>query len=86
MPEKAELLNELSSLYEEGEELDLNFLVVTLLSMVIVLVLVFPKIYISSNIYYESIQIGRLKKDLKILTDENKNLKQKIEHKRFIDE
>lgn len=86
MPEKAELLDELSSSYQEIEELDVNFLVVTILSMVIVLMLIFPKIYISSNIYYESIKIGKLKKELKTLTDENKNLVQKIEHKRFMDE
>lgn len=85
MSEKLELLDNISLSYEESKNLDRRFLVITLLFMIIALVLIFPKIYIASNIYFESIKINKLKKELKILVDENKHLNQKIEHKKFKD-
>jgi len=86
MEEKAELLDEVTSSYVEGGELDANILIVTLLSMVIVLGLIFPKIYIASNIYYESVEIDRLKKQYSILLEQNKILEQRIEYKKFMNE
>jgi hypothetical protein len=86
MEEKAELLDEITATYQEGGELDGSILVVTLLSMVIVLGLIFPKIYIASNIYYESVEIDRLKKQYTILLEQNKILEQKIEYKKFMNE
>ena len=86
MQEKSELLEEVATVYDNSGELDIHILVVTLLSMIIVLALVFPKIYIASNIYYESIAIQSLQKKYKILSEENRVLTQKIEAKRFISE
>ena len=71
---------------EEGGELDKTILIVTLLTMVIVLALIFPKIYIASNIYYESVEVDKLKKQYDILLEENKRLSQQIEQKKFINE
>lgn len=86
MEEKAELLEEVASAYDMSGELDWDLLVVTILSMVIVLLLIFPKIYIASNIYFESVEIERLKKEYTILSEENKILTQKIEEKKFSNE
>ncbi len=86
MNDRNELLDEVASAYDSSGELDAHILIVTLLSMVIVLALVFPKIYIASNIYYESITIQSLQKEYKILLEENRYLGQKIEAKRFITE
>ena len=86
MEEKSELLDEVVSAYEEGGELDVTILVITLLTMVIVLSLIFPKIYIASNIYYESVEIDSLKKQYNILLEENKRLTQQLEQKKFINE
>ncbi len=86
MEEKSELLDEVVSVYEEGGELDMGILVITLLAMVIVLSLIFPKIYIASNIYYESVEIDRLKKQYSILLEENKRLTQQLEQKKFMNE
>jgi len=86
MEEKSELLDHVATAYEGGGELDLNLLIVTLLSMVIVLLLIFPKIYIASNLYYESVKIDRLKKEYMILYEENRLLTQQIEQKKFVSE
>ena len=63
MRQKDELLEELNESYYEAQELDVHIFVVTILSMVIILALVFPKIFISANIYYESLEIATLQKD-----------------------
>lgn len=86
MEEKSELLEEVAPVYEEGGELDANLLIITILTMVIVLSLIFPKIYIASNIYYESVEIDRLKKQYSILLEENRRLTQRLEQKKFINE
>ena len=70
----------------DTNNLVINILIITLLSMVIVLSLVFPKIYISANIYYESLKIATLQKDLVNLRQENRELQQEIVMSKFYSE
>jgi hypothetical protein len=86
MRQKDELLQEIGESYYQAKSLDINILIITLLSMVIVLSLVFPKIYISANIYYESLKIATLQKDLVNLRQENRELQQEIVMSKFYSE
>jgi len=82
---KDHLLNETKEIFDNEKELSINALIIAYLSIFIVLALFLPKIYIASNIYFESIQINKLKKQTEILEDENKYLSRKLEYQKFID-
>ena len=83
MKEKIDILDELSELLQKDENLSLNFLITVLLSVVIFLILIFPKIYTASNIYFTSAKLQKLYKEYDILKEQNKYLKYKLEQKRF---
>ena len=85
MHDKNSLLNETKEIFDNEKELSLNALIIAYLSIFIVLALFLPKIYIASNIYFESIQTNKLKKQMEILEDENKYLFRKLEYQKFID-
>lgn len=77
MSEKDELLEE----KESG--LEVNSLKFVFLCIAVILGFIVPKIYISSNIYYKSLEIEREKDKLLILGDENRKLRQKLELIKF---
>jgi len=83
--EKDELLNETKEIYKGERELVLKDLIITYLVIFIVLALFFPKIYIASNIYFESVKINALRKKIDILQEENKLISQKLEYQKFIE-
>ena len=83
MHPKDRLLNETKEIFDK--ELSFNALIIAYLSIFIVLALFLPKIYIASNIYFESIRINKLKKQMEILEDEHKYLSRKLEYQKFID-
>jgi hypothetical protein len=49
----------------------------------IVLAFIFPKIYISNQIYYKSREVNRLLDYYEILKEENRLLRQKIEYQKY---
>ena len=83
MAEKVELIDDVSSVHFNSTKLSLEFLSKVVLSMLIALMLAFPLIYIASNIFFESVEVGRLKKEYKILINENHILTSKLAVKKF---
>lgn len=59
------------------------FLVLFLLSVFISLLVIFPKIYLQSQIYYKSRDIAVLKREYNTLREENAIVKNEVETIRF---
>ncbi|WP_281950957.1 hypothetical protein [Nitrosophilus kaiyonis] len=77
--EKIELLKSFDKTQEKYKNLDFKFIVTIFLSMLIIFMLTFPKIYITNHIYYTSRDINKLLDEYKALKEENRLLKQKLE-------
>ena len=60
-----------------------RFLLMTLLLLAIAWLLLFPKIYLQSQVYYKSRDIAVLSGEHKALREENRILKTKVESIRF---
>ncbi len=84
--EREELLEGVQEVQERFDNLDLKFLITILLSMIIIFLLVFPKIYLRNHIYYTSRDINKLLNEYRTLKAENKLLKQKVEKIKFKNE
>ncbi|BAF70138.1 hypothetical protein [Nitratiruptor sp. SB155-2] len=81
--EKKELLKSFEEAEYEQSLLDLKDLILTFLVIAIIFALIFPKIYISNQIYYKSRKINKLLDDYEILKEEHRLLQQKLEQIRF---
>jgi cell division protein FtsB len=82
--EKEILLNSLENVFLEKDENITVSLALTLSAVIFfVLFLFIPKIYLSNNIYKESIQIERLQKNYLSLSNENSILKSKIDKLKY---
>jgi hypothetical protein len=60
-----------------------RYLVIFLLIVAIALMLLFPKIYLQSQIYYKSRDIAVMKREYNALKEENHIIKSKVEAIRF---
>jgi hypothetical protein len=60
-----------------------RFLFMTLLVLAIAWLLLFPKIYLQSQVYYKSRDIAVLTGEYNVLREENRILKTKVESIRF---
>jgi len=80
--EKAELLENLENIIEE-ESLSITLVRNVILAIVFSLVILFPKIYISSQIYIKSVKINKLLNEYYSLKAENSLLTSKIEKIKF---
>jgi len=83
MNEKDLILEEVKTLQSEENKMGWRFLFMTLLVLAIAWLLLFPKIYLQSQIYYKSRDIAVLTGEYNILKEENRILKTKIESIRF---
>lgn len=83
MSDKTELLEEVNLVLNPQKELDVNYLIYVLLSIVFVAVLLFPKIYIQQQIYFTSRDIAKLKGEYDTLKEENRLIKSSVESIRF---
>ncbi|NOQ31879.1 MAG: hypothetical protein GQ570_12220 [Helicobacteraceae bacterium] len=83
MSAKNELLDEFDSLSKPMFSLDVHFLMTTLFVIAIFLGLLFPKIYLQSQIYYSSRDIAVMKREHNSLQEEQKILKAKVEKIKF---
>ncbi|BCD60256.1 MULTISPECIES: hypothetical protein [unclassified Nitratiruptor] len=81
--EKKELLDSFEEAEYEQSLLDVKDLILTFLVIAIIFALIFPKIYISNQIYYKSRKINKLLDDYEILKEEHRLLQQKLEQIRF---
>jgi len=86
MNEKELILNEVKE-YQELQSVEnkmgWRFLFMTLLILAIVWLLLFPKIYLQSQVYYKSRDIAVLTGEYNVLKEENRILKTKVESIRF---
>jgi len=83
MSEKIELLDEVDSVINPKKRLDANHLVYVLLSVLLVGVIVFPKIYIQQQIYFMSRDISKLKGEYDTLKEENRLISSSVESIRY---
>ncbi|GAB6073487.1 hypothetical protein [Nautilia lithotrophica] len=80
--EKAELLENIEE-YIEQESLSKTIVRNLILTIIFSLTILFPKIYISSEIYIKSVQINKLLNEYYSLKAENSLLASKIEKIKF---
>ncbi len=79
MSEREELLEG----FKKSRNIDFKFFLMVLLSMCIVLLLAFPKIYVRNHIYYTSKDINKLLDEYEALKEENRLLKEKLEFMKY---
>ena len=83
MDTKLDLLDEVDTVLNPKKKLDGSFFVYTILSIVFVLLTLFPKIYIQQQIYFKSRDISKLKGEYETLKEENKVISASVESIRF---
>jgi len=81
--EKNEILDAVDEVIAPPSTMGIRFLIVYLLVVFIVLLVVFPKIYLQSQIYYKSRDIAVLEHEYNTLKEENTIIKNKVETIRF---
>lgn len=77
--DKNELLRDIDEISHEEKGLGFRAVILGVVGMVTVVAVLFPKIYINSNIYYLSLEINGLYSNEKSLSEEQRFLKQKLE-------
>ncbi|MDA7817346.1 hypothetical protein N9A28_04095 [Sulfurimonas sp.] len=82
MSEKTELLEEYDS-FINPKGVDATYLAYTVLSIIFVVVVLFPKIYIQQQIYFKSRDISKLKGEYDTLKEENRVISSSVESIRF---
>jgi cell division protein FtsL len=83
MSDKSKLLEEIGRDLEREFDIDFRSLIKVLLIITLVLLILFPKIYLQSQIYYKSKDIAQLKREYESLKEENSVIKAKVEEKQF---
>jgi len=83
MSEKDLILNEVKELQNAENKMGWRFLLMTLLILAIAWLLLFPKIFLQSQVYYKSRDIAILTGEYHALKEENRILKTKVESIRF---
>jgi len=73
MKDRQSLLDKLR--HPDDENIPIRTYIFMLLLMVVVILVLFPSVYIKNMIYYKSVEINKLQKIHKHLTRENKILK-----------
>ena len=83
MNEKDLILHEVKELQNAENKMGWRFLFMTLLILAIAWLLLFPKIFLQSQVYYKSRDIAILTGEYHALKEENRILKTKVESIRF---
>ena len=83
MSDKTELLEEVDVVLVPRRKLDINYFIFTLLTLTFIAVFAFPKVYISQQIYYESRDIAKLKREYDTLKEENRLISASVESIKF---
>ena len=81
--DKQELLEELDAVNMGQNGLGAKTILTALVALALAVALTAPKIYLSSNIYYTSLETDSLYSSYKSLKEENKYLEQKLEFMRY---
>jgi cell division protein FtsL len=83
MSEKNELLEEVDGLFASKRNLDFNYFLYILLTLVFIAMFAFPKIYITEQIYFKSRDIAKLKVEYDTLKEENRLINASVESIKF---
>jgi len=83
MNSKDTLLDEVGKVLDPLKKLDVAYLFYTLMVVIFVLVVLFPKIYISQQIYFKSREISKLKSEYDTLKEENKVIGASVEEIKY---
>lgn len=83
MSEKSDLLDELDDIKTQSRQITVGYFFYTILLLSFVGVLVFPKIYITQQIYFKSRDIAKLKHEYDTLKEENKIISASVEEIKF---
>ncbi len=81
--DKHELLDELDEVNLSQNGLGAKTILTALVALALAVGLTVPKIYLSSSIYYTSLETDSLYSSYKSLKEENKYLEQKLEFMRY---
>lgn len=81
--DKDELLGKVDEVLSPKKKLDLTYLFFFLSGMVLILSIVFPKIYLTQQIYFKSRDISKLKSEYDTLKEENKVIGASVEAIRY---
>lgn len=79
MSDKHDILDETQSIITPDEGMDLIFLRNVFVGIFLVLMIVFPKIFINSQIYFKSREISTLSHEHDALMEENRLIRTKVE-------
>jgi cell division protein FtsL len=83
MSEKHEILDAVGAVVTPDRTMGIRFFALFLLVVTIALALLFPKIYLQSQIYYKSRDIAHLQQEHNALQEENRIIRSKVEEIRF---
>ncbi|MDD5158532.1 MAG: hypothetical protein PHI47_00670 [Sulfuricurvum sp.] len=83
MSEKHDILDETQHIISPDDSMDFRFLVRVGLGIAFVLMLVFPKIFINTQIYFKSREISTLTHEHDALLEENRLIKSKVESMKY---
>jgi len=81
--DKHELLDEVDSVIRKKRNLDFNYFLYIIFSLLFVAMFAFPKIYITQQIYYKSREIAKLKIEYETLKEENRLISASVESIKF---
>lgn len=83
MNSKDLLLDEVGKVLKPLKKLDLSYLIYTLVIMIFAMLVLFPKIYITQQIYFKSREISKLKAEYDTLKEENKVIGASVEEMKY---
>ena len=86
MSEKHDILEETQSIISPDESMGPRFLRNVFVGIFLVLVVVFPKIFINTQIYFKSREIATLSNEHDALLEENRLIKAKVEAMKYKNE
>ena len=81
--DKDELLGKVDEVLSPKKKLDLTYLFFLLSGLVLTLGILFPKIYLTQQIYFKSRDISKLKSEYDTLKEENKVIGASVEAIRY---
>jgi cell division protein FtsL len=79
MNDKSALLDETQSIISPEEAMDSRFLRNVFIGMFLILIIIFPKIFIQTQIYFKSREISTLNREHDALKEENRIIRAKVE-------
>ena len=81
--EKDGLLEEIDSVIGEKKELSVSYFLTIVMMSILAILIAFPKVFLTAQIYYKSRSISFLERELQSLRQENKIILKKVEKQRY---